>query len=284
MRIVCLHQRDVTWYECRLAHVTGSNMSRALSCYKIDRKPNKKGDPNAEQWNYVRELATEILTGVPVEHFVSPSMDRGAEREPEARKYYCEHMGFTDGREVKEVGFVLHPTRDWLGASPDAIVGDKGCLEIKCPEPHTHLDYLDRTTVPDDYLYQVHTEILCCEAEWCDFISYSPLYKHPALRMKRIRVYRNEAIIRQIEEGALAFWERVCERVQKTFRGVEADPAMSIPQLGAQNAALSLAAPRKSTLNAQLEASLSEIDSDWDAVIEKKGLRFPVGAKVEKIF
>jgi hypothetical protein len=270
-------------------------MSRALSSYKIDRKPNKKGDPNAEQWNYVRELATEILTGVPVEHFVSQAMDRGAELEPQARKYYCEQMGFTDGKEVKEVGFVLHPTFDWLGASPDAIVGDKGCLEIKAPEPTTHLDYLSRNDIPEDYVYQVHTEILCCEAEWCDFVSYSPLYKHPDLRMKRIRVYRNEAIIREIEEGALRFWERVCERVQKAFGGVESDPTMGIPALPSPEASTRPALPSTGDLTAQLKASvkreeerLSEIDEDWETIIEgsaRKRLTFPSrSGNWEKIF
>ena len=41
--------------------------------------------------------------------------------------------------EVKNCGFIIHPTQGWLGASPDGHVHDpasrdpSGILEIKCP-------------------------------------------------------------------------------------------------------------------------------------------------------
>ena len=41
--------------------------------------------------------------------------------------------------EVKNCGFIIHPTQGWLGASPDGLVHDaashdpSGILEIKCP-------------------------------------------------------------------------------------------------------------------------------------------------------
>jgi hypothetical protein len=31
------------------------------------------------------------------------------------------------------VGFCVHPQKGFYGATPDALIGDDGCLEVKCP-------------------------------------------------------------------------------------------------------------------------------------------------------
>ena len=48
-----------------------------------------------------------------------------------ARDYYEYHTG----NEVTETGLIVHPTHQFLAASPDGLIGLDGCIEIKCPYP-----------------------------------------------------------------------------------------------------------------------------------------------------
>lgn len=52
----------------------------------------------------------------------------GEANEPVALSAYVAATGET----VEQVGFIQHPSIDWLGGSPDALTKDK-VVEIKCP-------------------------------------------------------------------------------------------------------------------------------------------------------
>ena len=78
-------------------------------------------------------------------------------------------------RLVDEAGFVRIEGMA-AGASPDGLIGDDGLLEIKCPNPATHIDYL-RLPVgecPKAYFWQVQGQMLATGRAWCDFVSYHP--------------------------------------------------------------------------------------------------------------
>lgn len=206
MRIICDTQDTAEWFMARCGNVTASAVKRAR---KKNVKGPLKGVTSADRENYKIELATEILTGKNVEHWVSPAMDQGKEREPMARAEY----EFLMGVDVERTGFVLHPEIDRFGASPDGLIGDDGCLEIKCPLPWTHLRYIQEGVVPEEYVDQVQAQIVCCEREWADFISFCP--EMPTdLRMFRVRVPRDEKRIAEIEADVQEFLREVAQYLQ----------------------------------------------------------------------
>lgn len=115
-------------------------------------------------------------------------------------------FSFTQELEVNRVGFCT--TDDGrIGCSPDGLIGEDGGIEIKCPQPTTHLRYLDEGKVPDQYLAQVHGSMLVTGRKWWKFLSYSrqfpPLIVHVE-RDEEIQTKLRAAIdpfIAKLDEG-----------------------------------------------------------------------------------
>jgi hypothetical protein len=192
MAIHRVAQGSPEWHALRLGKATASRITDV--CAKV-----KSGGFSAMRRNYMTELLLERLTGKPYEGWKSPDMLNGTLREPDARveyelRYRCE---------VQQIGFVDHPKIAMAGASADAFVGEDGLLELKCPKPATHLDYLAGGVVPSEYVPQIQWNFSCNpDRQWCDFVSYNPEF--PAsmqLFVKRIerdnrRIAETEDIVR----------------------------------------------------------------------------------------
>ena len=205
-----IDQLSAEWFTARTGRVTASNVAKALS--RLTRKSGIKnvGDPTAECDRYRIQVIAETLTGVPVENYVSPAMDNGRELEPVAVAEY----EFQTGLEAEKTGLWVHPVIDRFAASPDRLVGAEGVLEVKCPLPTTHIEYLIAGIMPEEYVDQVQSELACTERLWADFVSFCPLM--PAdLKLFKVRVSRDEERIRQIEEGVVTFLEEVVQGIKK---------------------------------------------------------------------
>lgn len=182
-------QGSKQWFDCRLGAVTSSRIADVVA------KRKRGTDELACRADMRWELAIELLTGKPTEHYVSRWMKEGKEKEPDARQDY--ENRFCDGF-VEQVGFAYHPTIKLAGASPDGVIGARGLLEIKCPRIETHLQYLIDDKIPDDYLPQMVWQLACVpDAEWNDFVSYHPdLDEDYRLFVKRLeRTTEVEALI-----------------------------------------------------------------------------------------
>ncbi len=70
-----------------------------------------------------------------------------------------------DIRVVSNPDFVQHPDYEFLGCTPDGLIGDDGLLEVKCPY------YADLYTLADkpEYLAQVYLQLACTRRKYCDF-------------------------------------------------------------------------------------------------------------------
>jgi len=89
--------------------------------------------------------------------------EHGQKYEPVAIAEYKK----TYGCEVEEdPDFVIHREHDWIGCTPDGLIGKDGMIEVKCPyytkKPYT----LDEKPM---YLYQVYLQLVCTGRIWCDF-------------------------------------------------------------------------------------------------------------------
>jgi len=128
---------------------------------------------------YANELANERL-GVEEDGFTNFAMQWGIEHEHYAREIYEDSRNVI----VAQPGFIKHPKYDFIGCTPDGVVGSN-LLEIKCPQPKAHLDYL-RNGIPPKYFAQVQFQMMVCGSEWCDFMTFNPKFPD---RLKA-KVYR----------------------------------------------------------------------------------------------
>lgn len=230
MRTVCRTQGTAEWLQARVGKVTASRIADAMR--KLQRKSGdrEKGDWHGDHDTYVKELAWELITRTPAEHYVTKPMEIGAQYENEARVEY----EMTTGQIVDQTGFVLHPTLPFFGCSPDGLVlserlalpantegaanvASLGILEIKVPLLKTHESYLLADVVPEEYIPQMQCEMLCCDAEWGDFVSYAPPDIYPELpeqfRLFRKRLYADRDLWALMEEAATATIEQATAMV-----------------------------------------------------------------------
>jgi hypothetical protein len=164
----------------------------------------QKGEA-AGRRNLRAQLILERLTGkVQEKSFQSQAMADGIEREDDASNLYEQ----ISGKLLRSVGFCAHEEL-MAGFSPDGVYGDfVGIVEAKCPIPATHLDYIRTGTVPVDYVRQATHGLWITGAQWCDWISYQPDFP-PSLRVRMVRIERNEQLIAEHDAKVRAFLEEV---------------------------------------------------------------------------
>jgi putative phage-type endonuclease len=180
MIILDCEQGTSEWLQARLGIPTASSFDSIIT---------STGKPSTQADAYANKLIAEWLVGAPVDEYKNDWMLRGNELEPQARAYYEMQADC----EVKQVGFVLRDDRR-VGCSPDGLTAG-GLVEIKCPAPHTHVEYLLNGKVPTKYIPQVQGQMLITESEWCDFVSY-----HPLMPPVIVRVARDEKFIAALNE------------------------------------------------------------------------------------
>lgn len=159
MNVIEVAQGSPEWLALRLGRVTASRVADVVAKTKTGYSTSRA--------NYAAELVCERLTGKPFEQFVNADMQRGTELEPIARAMY----ELERDKSVRQVGFVIHPEMEMAGASPDGLVDD-GLIEIKCPRPHIHLDYIENGVAPSKYRAQMAWQCICTGRTWVDFVSY----------------------------------------------------------------------------------------------------------------
>lgn len=222
MNVLNIFYPQPEWYQARIGLLTSSKIHHAIT----PRQKNKAGESKpknelpelAARANLKRQMIAEMLTGNTTEHFVSAAMDWGTATEPKARDEY----EYRCGAGVDALGLVMHPTNPRAAATADGLVSPNGILEIKCPETYTHLEYLENSVIPAEYLDQIDWQMACCgpEIEWCDFVSFDPRIKAPELQMLVIRRERNVTRIAEMELAANVFLEELIHKFELMKRGV----------------------------------------------------------------
>lgn len=196
-----MQQGTTEWLQARAGKVTASRVADVVA--------RTKTGWGASRANYMAELISERLTGVPASSFTNAAMQWGTDTEPQARTAYARHMQHT----VEEVGFIDHPLIAMSGASPDGLIVDQpGLVEIKCPNTATHIDTLLLKSVPGKYLTQIYWQLACTGRHWCDFVSYDPrLPENMQLFVQRVD--RDSAEIARLEEIVEEFLAEVDAKI-----------------------------------------------------------------------
>jgi putative phage-type endonuclease len=181
MIIVDCEQLSDEWFAARCGVPSASRFNKIVTT---------NGDRSKQATAYMYQLAGERIIGKAEETYMSASMQRGIEMEPKARQLY-EMINDVD---VQEVGLCYNDEHKQCSCSPDGLIDPKG-LEIKCPEIHTHIDYLLRGKLPTAYFQQVQGSMLVTGYDEWDFMSY-----FPGLPPLIVTVERNENFITALSE------------------------------------------------------------------------------------
>lgn len=197
-------QRSDEWFAARAGCITASMMHvaalpRERGTFKSGpRKGQEKPQPKALE-DYAHQLAAERLTGKPRKQVKAAALQWGQEVEPAAVAAYQAETGVI----VAECGFVKHPAYDFIGASPDFLVGDDGGGEIKSPESsEVHLATL-LTGLPPEHIEQIQGGIWVTRRAWWDFVSFHPDFP-PEYRLYIQRIPRDDEFIAGLEAACLA--------------------------------------------------------------------------------
>lgn len=254
MRIITRDQKTKQWFDAKVGKIGGSGIKRAMSKLKRASGDKKAGNWSADHDNYVRELAWELVTRIPTDHHVTKAMDIGSQYEGEARIEYWQ----TTGNEVEEVGWVLHPTLDFFGCSPDGIMLQIGRgLEIKVPLVTTHLGYMADDVIPEEYIPQMQCCMgVCGLPEW-DFMSYCPPDVSPDMpdRFRRfIKTLKfDKPLFEQMEEAAIVTMEEAVKLAQELAERYPETVRSADPNVTQRN--------KYATADEAMEAAASYIDS-----------------------
>lgn len=197
-----MNQGTPEWLAARAGHCTASRFADVLARLK-------GGGEAAGRKAYKLQLVTERLTGQPVETYKNAAMEHGTLTEPFARAAYETVRELM----VDETGFLLHPSMEWVGGSPDGLVGEEGLIEIKCP--YNSVVHVETLTggMPTEHRAQVQGLLWITGRQWADFISFDPRMPEK-LRLYVERVQRDDDYIKALAEEVEKFLAEVDKQHQ----------------------------------------------------------------------
>lgn len=182
MEIYNVVQGSPEWHEIRLGMLTASE-AQAIATNGSGLK------------TLVNKLVAERLTKKFEPSYSNSDMERGKDLEAEARNAY----ELETGNIVKQVGFCK--LNDYVGCSPDGLIGVDGGIEIKNFKPSCFVEYMFTGKVDTGYQWQCQFNMFVTDRKWWDYVVYNPDFAEPLI-IKRID--RDDLAIEKIKAGVEA--------------------------------------------------------------------------------
>ena len=200
-------QHSLDWYRARLGHFTGSQVGRLMK-----KGRGKDAEWSADSLTYIKEVVAERLLNPVVttidDYFQqylelvnvsSKMLAWGIDNEMNALTTYTK----LTGNVVSHCGSLPHESVQCFWDSPDGLLlNDNGVVEVKCPAPKTHAEYLINVKNPEDlqsvkpeYYWQAISHMAVTGAQFCDWMSYCKFSQIP---LHIIRFERDEEAIAQL--------------------------------------------------------------------------------------
>ncbi len=161
-------QGSGAWLNARVGNLTASNMAKAMSFLKPDKQGNVRS--SEERNKLIIDIVAQRMTGDQTPNFVNDAMRWGIEYEPHAKATWQAKTGML----IEDCGFILHPTIEHFGASPDGFVAQDTVIEIKCPTSSTHVGWLMKDEFPAQHKPQVLAQLACTGRTSAILVSYDP--------------------------------------------------------------------------------------------------------------
>lgn len=195
-------QRTDGWHQDRCGRVTASRFCDVIAV-------GKTGKPLKARDDYLMRIVTERLTGQPSDSVDSFAMQWGRDAEPFARAAFEAETGLI----VQESGFIRHPSLEWVGCSPDGLVGADAGYESKCPkDSRVHLGTI-RDGMPEEHKAQVQGCMWVTGRKSWHFVSFDPRMPDD-LRLYHEIVQRDEKFIAHLEAEIIKFLAEVEQQLQ----------------------------------------------------------------------
>lgn len=179
MKIINIDQGTPEWDKLRATRMTASH-GQAISA-------NGKGLKT-----YIRDKMSAYYSSGEDIRYISKAMEKGTEEEPIAVMLY----EFETGNKTEKVGFVI--LDDYVGASPDRLIGKDGLLEAKCLTDRVYFNLLLDKKIDSKHYAQMQMQMYVCARKWCDYVVYNPNFDQQ-LFIKRVD--RDEEMIGKIKIG-----------------------------------------------------------------------------------
>ena len=164
-----IDQRTAEWDALRAGKLTASVAKKLVT---------PTGKASTQYKGEISRIIAERM-GLQEPEFIRPTywMERGVDLEPQAKAWFEVETDLT----VTEIGFVSDES-GLIGASPDGLIDYDPLnskkptvpLELKCPKPSTHIEWLIAGGVPKEHISQVHFQMALCKAPHAYFCSYNP--------------------------------------------------------------------------------------------------------------
>ena len=173
---------NIQWHIIRAHRITGSKCGKNLS-----------------QKTKSVSLLVNCLYEKPISH-LPPPISSGCQYKSVAIDAYIAHMNSlgNHGISVKKCGFIIHPVKGWIGASPDGRVTDLtankplGLIEVKYPYTKREMTPMEAYKYPNFYCKVINDRDICLKPNhpyyhqvqlqlyagsgtyhWCDFCIYT---------------------------------------------------------------------------------------------------------------
>lgn len=158
MKIHNLEQGTEEWFNVRKGKMTASN------AYTIS-VAGKGLD------TYIRTVVADLFASHKEEGYKSKAMERGNELESQAKSIY----ELSNNIDIVNVGFIEHS--EYVGCSPDGLIGDDGGIEIKCVNNRDYFQLLLGEKPDASYTWQVQMCLMLTGRKWWDLVYYNPAFK-----------------------------------------------------------------------------------------------------------
>lgn len=157
-----LEQGSEKWLDARCGLLTASTIGKLITPATL------KVADNETSRGLIMQLAAERITRHVDFVYPTADMQRGTDDEPFARDIYAANFA-----PVEQVGFMVRDFGDYrIGYSPDGLVGESGCIEIKSRRPKEHLKTVLKGLPPLENMAQMMAGMLVSGRDYCDYVSY----------------------------------------------------------------------------------------------------------------
>lgn len=188
-----LIQGTPEWFDIRKGKVTASH-AQAIG-------NNGKGLDT-----YLNEVMAEYFSSAEKEQYSNIHTERGNELEPVARSMY----ELMNNVVVDQIGFCEY--NEFVGCSPDGLIGTDGMIEIKCPDDRVYFNILMNEKIDSAYDWQCQMNMLILERKYCDLIFYNPNFEKS---MMTFRLVPDEVMFEKLKVGFQKAEEQIIKLITK---------------------------------------------------------------------
>lgn len=166
------------WRMDRAGRITGSAFLSAIDAVMpepgaVYKSGPRKGQPrlaesSAARNKLMRMLAFERTSGIPVHEIGGKALSWGTDLEPYSRGAFELETGLL----VQQCALIVHPQYDFVGATPDGLIGTDAGLEMKNPmDEAVHMLTWEKG-MPQDHIPQVQGGMWVTGRKKWFFVSY----------------------------------------------------------------------------------------------------------------